>query len=83
MNSYIGLLSKDGDSAFGIHFPDLPGCTAAGDTEEESLANAALALRIWAEDVAELPVASSFEALLRHPDVASDLNRGEHFAFDH
>jgi predicted RNase H-like HicB family nuclease len=72
MNRYIGILCKDGDSAFGIHFPDLPGCTAAGDTEEEALANAAIALRLWAEDVAELPAPSSLEALLQHPEVAAE-----------
>ncbi len=30
-------------------FPELPGCTSAGDTEEEALANAKEALELWFE----------------------------------
>jgi predicted RNase H-like HicB family nuclease len=76
MNRYIGILCKDDDSVFGIHFPDLPGCIAAGETEDEALANAAIALRLWSEDLSELPVASSLEALRQNPDVAQDLIEG-------
>ena len=28
-------------------FPELPGCTTAGDTEEEAVANAKEALALW------------------------------------
>ncbi len=81
MNHYIGILCKDDDSAFGIHFPDLPGCVAAGDTEAEALANAAIALRLWTEDVAELPAASSLDALSDSADVAFDLAAGDRPVF--
>jgi predicted RNase H-like HicB family nuclease len=30
-------------------FPELPGCTSAGDTEEEAIANAKEALELWFE----------------------------------
>ena len=30
-------------------FPELPGCTSAGDTEEEALVNAKEALALWFE----------------------------------
>jgi predicted RNase H-like HicB family nuclease len=30
-------------------FPELPGCTSAGDTEEEAIANAKEALALWFE----------------------------------
>jgi predicted RNase H-like HicB family nuclease len=76
MKRYVAILCKDDGSAFGIHFPDLPGCVAAGDTEDDALANAAIALRLWAEDVSELPNASSLEALRQNPDVVQDLSAG-------
>ena len=76
MNRYVAILSKDADSAFGLHFPDLPGCTAAGDTEEEAIANAAIALRLWMEDVADVPPPSSLEELRTRKDVRSDLAEG-------
>ena len=76
MNRYIAILSKDADSAFGLHFPDLPGCTAAGDTEEEAIANSAIAVRLWMEDVAEVPPPSSLEELRRRKDVRRDLADG-------
>lgn len=30
-------------------FPELPGCGSAGDTEDEAIANAEEALRLWFE----------------------------------
>lgn len=36
--------------AYGVVFPDLPGCTAMGKTLDEAIANAADALRDWAEE---------------------------------
>jgi predicted RNase H-like HicB family nuclease len=30
-------------------FPELPGCTSAGDTEEEAIRNAKEALKLWFE----------------------------------
>jgi predicted RNase H-like HicB family nuclease len=48
MARYIAWL--DGEAgAYGIAFHDLPGCTAMGTTVDETLANAAEALRDWVE----------------------------------
>jgi predicted RNase H-like HicB family nuclease len=47
---FIAVVHKDPDSAFGISFPDLPGCFSAADTEDEVLPNAAEALALWLED---------------------------------
>ena len=33
-------------------FPELPGCTSGGDTEEEAIANAKEALDLWFEPAA-------------------------------
>lgn len=76
MNRYIAIHCKETDSAFGLHFPDLPGCVAAGDTEEEALANAAIALRLWSEDVDELPAPSTMARLRVREDVRQDLAEG-------
>ena len=76
MTRYIAILSKDRDSAFGVHVPDLPGCVAAGDTQIEALDNAAIAIRLWAEDLDALPTASPMETLRKRADVARDLRDG-------
>ena len=76
MNRYTGILCKDDGSSYGIHFPDLPGCAAAGETEDEVLANAAVALRLWTEALAVLPTASTFDVLRKRPDVMQDLAEG-------
>jgi predicted RNase H-like HicB family nuclease len=76
MNRYTGILCKDDDSSYGIHFPDLPGCAAAGETEDEVLANAAVALRLWTEGLAVPPAASTFDVLRKRPDVMKDLAEG-------
>ncbi len=50
MKTYLALVEKDPDSAFGIRFPDLPGCFSAADDEKDILPNAAEALELWLED---------------------------------
>ena len=48
MSRYIALV--DGKTgAYGVVFPDLPGCTAMGKTMDEAVSNAAEALRDWVE----------------------------------
>lgn len=41
---YLALVHKDKDTSYGISFPDVPGCISAGDTFEEAIDNAAVAL---------------------------------------
>jgi predicted RNase H-like HicB family nuclease len=54
MNYFYALVRKDPDSAFGIEFPDLPGCFSAADEIEDVLPNACEALELWFEDEAEV-----------------------------
>jgi predicted RNase H-like HicB family nuclease len=49
----VAVIHKDDDSAFGAYVPDLPGCFAAGDTEDEALDNLRISLRMYADDLAE------------------------------
>ena len=39
------------DGAYGVVFPDLPGCVAMGSSEDEAMANAAGALRDWIDSM--------------------------------
>jgi len=57
MAGYIALVHKDEGMSYGVSFPDVPGCIAAGDTFEEAVANAA---------VANAAVANAAEALAGH-----------------
>jgi predicted RNase H-like HicB family nuclease len=54
MKYFYALVRKDPDSAFGIEFPDLPGCFSAADEIEDVLPNACEALELWFEDEAEV-----------------------------
>ena len=50
MKTYLALVHKDDTSAFGLTFPDLPGCFSAADNYDAILPNAAEALDLWFED---------------------------------
>jgi predicted RNase H-like HicB family nuclease len=80
---YFVLL--DGEAgAYGVVFPDLPGCVAMGDTAERALANAAEALRDWIalseENGNPVPPPRALEALRADPDVARALSDGASLA---
>ena len=73
MRYYHAVVHKDDDSAFGVHFPDLPGCFSAADTLADVIPNASEALALWFEGhagAAPRPV----EAI--RADVAADLAEG-------
>ena len=57
MTHYIGVVHKDADSDYGIHFPDLPGCFSAdGDLVElERNAIEAIDLFLEGEEAAAYP----------------------------
>ena len=54
MKYFYALVHKDADSAFGVQFPDLPGCFSAADELEDVLPNACEALELWFEDAEEV-----------------------------
>jgi predicted RNase H-like HicB family nuclease len=69
MKNYFAIVHKDEGSAVGVVFPDLPGCFSAGDTYDKAIANAHIALRLYAEAERnagrQLPKPRTFEALYR------------------
>ena len=66
--------------AYGVVFPDLPGCVAMGKTIDAALANAADALRDWV-DLSErhgeaVAPARPLEELRQDPEVVAALAQG-------
>lgn len=54
MKPYIGIVSKDPDSAYGIVFPDAPGCFSAADELDDVFAMASEALSGWRQAMLEV-----------------------------
>ena len=76
MPGYIALVHKDEGTSYGVSFPDVPGCIAAGDTFEEAVASAAEALAFhfagMREDGDSIPAPRSFEDLKHDPEFVED-----------
>ncbi|WP_373354193.1 type II toxin-antitoxin system HicB family antitoxin [Pseudoroseicyclus sp. CXY001] len=51
MKHFIAVVHQEGDSAYGLHFPDLPGCVSAADRVDDLLPKAIEALQLWFEDM--------------------------------
>lgn len=75
MRVYYAVVEQEGDSAFGISFPDLPSVFSAADAEQDIVTNAIEALRLWAEDE-ELPEPSSIGAIRAQGHVREALASG-------
>ena len=70
--TYAALVRQEADGDFGVRFPDLPGCVAAGSTFEEAgeMAREVLALHLEGNAAGGeyVPSPSSADAVLAHPD---------------
>lgn len=53
MKPYVGIVHKERGSAYGITFPDAPGCFAAADEMDGLFAAAEEALSLWLDGLAE------------------------------
>ncbi len=73
---YIAFIHKDPDSAYGVSFPDVPGCISAGDTIDEAVRNAVEALsghiRLLEADGDAIPVPRDFDAIMADPELEED-----------
>lgn len=79
MTHYIAIVEDAGPGqAAGIWFPDLPGCTSAGDHLEAALHNAREALQLYAEsldrDSKPLPRPRTLTELTTDPEFEEDLD---------
>lgn len=70
--------------AYGVVFPDIPGCVAMGKTIDDALANAADVLRDWfdlsEEHGEQVPSPRALEELRRDREVAAALADGASLA---
>ena len=73
---YIALVHKDKDTSYGVSFPDVPGCISAGDTFEEAIDTASVALAghlaVMAADRDPIPNARSLEELKQDAEFVDD-----------
>lgn len=72
MHKYAVIISwsaDPGDQVFVADVPELPGCTAHGDTHEEALANAQEAIALWLDSCEEFdrpfPTAGVISEIMR------------------
>lgn len=87
MKPYIVIVHKDENSAYGMTFPDAPGCFSAADEIDDIFAMAAEALALWAEGMREdgnsIPTPRLLSELKSHPRWADDFaNAAFIFAID-
>jgi len=78
MTHYFALVDETASKdAFGVIFPDCPGCYAVGRSFDEAMGNAVEALREWMAD----RVASGFEPPPRRtaPELRADRSLAEDF----
>ncbi len=73
MKPYIVIVHKDQGSAYGMTFPDAPGCFSAADEADDLFAAAREALELWAEGMRDdglaLTEPRDFEALRADPEL--------------
>ncbi len=74
MKPYIVIVHKDPDSAYGMTFPDAPGCFSAADELDDLFANALEALALWTEGMLEdcftIPAPRNLSKLKEDPEWA-------------
>lgn len=75
MRYYIALVHKDEGSAYGVQFPDVPGCFSAADEMGDLVPNAIEALNLHGTDE-PLPKPRTIEQLRSDQDVATELADG-------
>ena len=73
MSIYYGIVHKDRESAYGVHFPDIPLCFSAADEIEDLLPNAMEAIAI-SHEYKPLPEPSTIESV--RSQAAEDIAEG-------
>jgi predicted RNase H-like HicB family nuclease len=73
MKQFVAVVHTDAGSAFGVHFPDLPGCFSAADTFDDVRPNAVEALSLYVEDA---PMVEPRPLETVRADAARDLAEG-------
>jgi predicted RNase H-like HicB family nuclease len=73
---FIAFVHKEPDSCYGVSFPDVPGCTSAGGTLDEALANAVDALsghiHLMEADGDEVPTPRTLDEIMADRELKQD-----------
>jgi predicted RNase H-like HicB family nuclease len=81
MKPYIVIVHKDENSAYGMTFPDAPGCFSAADEIDALFEMASEALALWGEgmrdDGSPIPEPRDFEALRGDPKWGEQIKSAE------
>lgn len=72
---FVALVHQDEGTAYGVQFPDVPGCYSAADDLDDLTRNASEALALFFEDM-DVPVARSLAEIRADKDVARELADG-------
>lgn len=68
----IAIEPGNATTAYGVIFPDLPGCFSAGDTLDEAMSNAEEAAALWVDAALDagqpIPSPSSLESIMAQPE---------------
>lgn len=75
MRYFTAIVHQNGESAFGLTFPDLPGCFAAADDWNAISAAATEALDLWFEDMPDVEP-SSLDTLRQSDTVKEEMAAG-------
>jgi predicted RNase H-like HicB family nuclease len=75
MRYFTAIVHQEGDSSFGLTFPDLPGCFAAADNWDGIPAAATEALDLWFEDQPDV-VPAPISDVRSRPEIAAQLSAG-------
>ena len=75
MQTYIALVLKEQGSAWGVNFPDVPGCFSAADRREDILPSAIAALGLHL-DGQDAPEARDVTEIAANPEFAEELRAG-------
>lgn len=75
MRYFTALVHQNGDSAYGLTFPDLPGCFAASDDWNGIPAAATEALDLWFDDMPDIEPAA-LDQIRTMPDVIDAVKDG-------
>jgi predicted RNase H-like HicB family nuclease len=80
MTTRYGAIVDGKRGAYGVVIPDLPGCTAMGNTLDGALADAAAAAIAWAEvaraEGAAIPKPRAIEILAQDAEVRAEIKAG-------
>jgi predicted RNase H-like HicB family nuclease len=78
MKPYIVIVHKDENSAYGMTFPDAPGCFSAADEIDALFEMASEALALWGEGMRDdglpIPEPRDFEEVRADPEWAESFS---------